>query len=57
MQKIKLTPDDVLMGAGSYRDEITIECPLCDNEITLGRDENETECDCGEVLELEKPFA
>lgn len=56
MEEIKLKPDDVLKGAGSYRDEITLECPACGTEITTEPTQNEATCECGETIELQKPF-
>ncbi|MDY6780161.1 MAG: hypothetical protein SV760_06400 [Halobacteria archaeon] len=57
MQKVKLRPDDVLKGVGSYRDEIKVICPICDEVSVAEREDNEVECEgCGEMLGLEKPF-
>lgn len=58
MQMIKLTPDDVLKGAGGYREETEVECPVCDEKTEFETEAEEFECDgCGTVFVLEKPFS
>jgi ribosomal protein L37AE/L43A len=58
MQKIKLTPDDVLTGAGTYREEVEIDCPVCDKKTGFKTDDEITECDeCGSEFGVDKPFS
>jgi ribosomal protein S27E len=57
MLKVKLTPDDVLTGAGTYREAVEVECPVC-GDITVYKTEQEkTDCgSCGKEFGVEKPF-
>jgi len=58
MQMIKLEPDDVLKGAGGYRDETVVECPVCGEETEIETEVEEFECDgCGTGIDLNKPFS
>jgi ribosomal protein L37AE/L43A len=58
MQKIKLTPDDVLTGAGTYREEVEIDCPVCTEEATVKTDSGMAQCeDCGAEFGVENPFS
>jgi len=55
MQKVKLTPDGVLKGAGGYREEV--DCPVCGGSFVYETESETTECeDCGEEFGVEKPF-
>ncbi|MFP4174483.1 MAG: hypothetical protein ACLFSW_01725 [Halobacteriales archaeon] len=56
MHKIKLEPDDVLTGAGSYREEVEVECPVCGDTVGFGTENEIAECDCGAEFGVEKPF-
>lgn len=57
MLKVKLTPDDVLKGAGGYREEVEVECPVCGDEVVYETEEEMTDCgSCGEEFGVEKPF-
>ena len=56
MQKIKLNPDDVLTGAGSYREEVEIDCPVCGDTTGFETENEIAECDCGAEFGVEKPF-
>jgi len=55
---IKLEPDDVLKGAGGYRDETVVECPVCGEETEIETEAEEFGCDgCGTGIDLNKPFS
>jgi len=57
MQKVKLTPDDVLTGAGSYKEEVKIDCPVCDETNSFETDGEIVDCDgCEAEFGVEKPF-
>ena len=56
MQKIKLEPDDVLTGAGSYREEVAVDCPVCGERTGFETENEVAECDCGAEFGVEKPF-
>ncbi len=57
MQKIKLKPDEILTGAGTYREETEIDCPVCGDEMTIETDGGETDCEgCGAEFGVENPF-
>jgi len=57
MLKVKLTPDDVLTGAGTYREEVEMECPACGDEVVYETEDETTDCDaCDEEFGVEKPF-
>jgi len=57
MLKVKLTPDDVLKGAGGYREKTKVECPVCGDEVVYETVDEVTDCDaCGEEFGVEKPF-
>jgi len=57
MLKVKLTADDVLKGAGGYREVVEIECPVCGEVTTHETEEEIAECSgCGEEFGIEKPF-
>lgn len=57
MLKVKLTPDDVLKGAGGYREEVEMDCPVCGESFVYETESETTECDdCGEEFGVEKPF-
>ena len=57
MLKVKLTPDDVLKGAGTYREEVEMDCPVCGETVVYETETEITDCDdCGEEFGVEKPF-
>ncbi|MCX2819977.1 hypothetical protein EGH25_11515 [Haladaptatus sp. F3-133] len=57
MHKIRLNADDVLTGAGSYREKVSIDCPVCGGTTGFETDAEIAECDdCGEEFGVEKPF-
>lgn len=57
MYKLNLEPDDVLTGAGSYREEVKVDCPVCGDDIVYETEDDMVECDgCGEEFGVEKPF-
>jgi hypothetical protein len=56
MQKIKLEPDDVLTGAGSYREEVAVDCPVCGERTGFETEKEVAECDCGAEFGVEYPF-
>jgi len=57
MLKVKLTPDDVLTGAGTYREVVEIECPVCGDTTVYKTEHEMTDCEgCGEEFGVEKPF-
>lgn len=56
MQKIKLDPDDVLTGAGTYRGEVEIQCPVCGEKTGFETENEIAECECGEEFGVEYPF-
>lgn len=57
MLKLKLTPDDVLKGAGGYRETVEMYCPVCGETVVYETERETTECEgCGEEFGVEKPF-
>ncbi len=59
MLKVKLTPDDVLKGAGGYRDVVEMDCPVCGEGVVYETESRirTTECGgCGEEFGVEEPF-
>ena len=57
MLKVKLTPDDVLTGAGTYRESVEVECPVCEDTVVYETEDETTECNgCSEEFGVEKPF-
>lgn len=58
MQMIKISPDDVLKGAGGYREEMTVECPMCGETTEVKTESEEFNCEgCGIGFGLDKPFS
>jgi len=58
MQMIKVSPDDVLKGAGGYREKMTVDCPACGESTEVKTDSSGFECSgCGTEFGLDKPFS
>jgi len=57
MQKVKLTPDEILTGAGTYRKVTEIDCPVCGEDVTVVTAGGVADCDgCGTEFGVENPF-
>jgi len=55
---IKVSPDDVLKGAGGYREKMTVDCPACGESTEVKTDSSGFECSgCGTEFGLDKPFS
>jgi hypothetical protein len=57
MQMVRLEPDDVLKGAGGYREVTEVECPVCGETTEVETETEACACgDCGAEFGIDKPF-
>ncbi|MFW5929938.1 MAG: hypothetical protein ACOCT0_05925 [Halobacteriota archaeon] len=58
MESLNLEPDDVLTGAGTYRETVETRCPECGEPVEVDTLEDSHDCDaCGKEIDVHNPFA